>query len=616
MSERTGYWWPAQSGFLDCSGGVSISSYCTVVQDTCCGLCPNAPVTGPGTIIVFTVGTLLNLLFVLIWKAEAPYNLLFQLLATDGAFWALVDRTVEPKNRLTQFHACFIPLAIVSVSCIAFAAATVEMEYLHGLSFGTMSQLLAQRALGAGTVGPRVPMGTREDDGIDPTHASSDDDPKKRKRSRFFSLMHSEPKATTRRLLPRSITAPGGAGKAERAKKRQERRDIKKEREKELLGPLPGAMDDVKVKRMVWLPTTVSLIYAIHLVSWVIFFPVVFLHTATDDPWQGHCSDEFNLRRFRIIIAAMVASFVLITAIFVVILLWGFRPVWRSQNQSARDVLSTIGLLWHSFGRWVRPGKTGYSRTRENVRWSMALGIYTAWVACYLSVYFMGLNEFILMGDNPWDFGQVAACFGTLGPLCVVARALFDQYDGWKGGAEIWKKMEQQQRMLSDAVDEQEEELEEMKKQVEKEEKKEKKEKKSRNPIKRFRKPRTPSPPPSPVPHVPPLRPITLSGIGDRPSSFHVDYDPENPPPLLPPSRHPLSPPTSHRRGSITSHVADERASGSGRRHSTISSVSSASSARSYHPVIGPSLEDLNDNRYVMSGGRGSPSPSPSPERR
>lgn len=47
-------------------------------------LCPQAPITGPATFIVFTLGPFLNLVMVLILTQEAPYNLALTTIGTDG----------------------------------------------------------------------------------------------------------------------------------------------------------------------------------------------------------------------------------------------------------------------------------------------------------------------------------------------------------------------------------------------------------------------------------------------------------------------------------------------------------------------------------------------------
>ncbi|GAA5826884.1 hypothetical protein JCM5353_004472 [Sporobolomyces roseus] len=42
----------------------------------CCGVCPVVPISYPGTVIAFAVGSFFNLFFALVFRTEAPYNLL------------------------------------------------------------------------------------------------------------------------------------------------------------------------------------------------------------------------------------------------------------------------------------------------------------------------------------------------------------------------------------------------------------------------------------------------------------------------------------------------------------------------------------------------------------
>ena len=44
----------------------------------------------------------MNMLVTFLWKSEAPYNILWQLLSTDGACVALLFRLLLTENRLTE----------------------------------------------------------------------------------------------------------------------------------------------------------------------------------------------------------------------------------------------------------------------------------------------------------------------------------------------------------------------------------------------------------------------------------------------------------------------------------------------------------------------------------
>lgn len=116
-------------------------------------VCPNAPITGPGTLIVMTLGTFVNLvssslslqpffiifadtpslaqLFVLWYQSEAPYNLAYQIVATDGAAFGMLNRLIQPEFNLSQFHYAFVPLAIMSCVPLALAATLNDYPSYH-----------------------------------------------------------------------------------------------------------------------------------------------------------------------------------------------------------------------------------------------------------------------------------------------------------------------------------------------------------------------------------------------------------------------------------------------------------------------------------------------------
>ncbi|GAA6029352.1 hypothetical protein JCM8097_003633 [Rhodosporidiobolus ruineniae] len=346
MSDRVGYWWAAQRNFQQCSGGLSISEWCSMDQDLCCGLCPNPPITGPGTAIVMTIGTLLTLLNILIWKSEAPYNLFFQLLGTDYTLADFLNRLVQKEGRLTAFHAAMIPLAVMSVVPSLIAAVTVEAEYFHA-------------------------------------------------RSHLASTVS---RSQSNRFLLQNVSLV--------------------------------SLTDMQIARAMSAGQATASILVIHLIVWAALFPFALFYR---NPSQSNCDGPFNFRRYRLVIGVVTASFYLVALLLVAILLWSFRTRRKGRRSTPPDVLESIGRIWTTFGTWVAPSRTGYSKPRERVRWTLALAAYLIWVACYLGVYFS-------LGDNPFDFGQVAACFGTLAPFILIGRAYMDQKDGWKVSKEKWAK--------------------------------------------------------------------------------------------------------------------------------------------------------------------------------
>ncbi|GAA5904771.1 hypothetical protein JCM5296_000757 [Sporobolomyces johnsonii] len=234
-----------------------------------------------------------NLLFVLIYKSEAPYNLAFQLLATDGALFGLLDRLLEPKNRLTEFHYSFTPMLIMSAVPIAL---------------------------------------------------------------------------------------------------------------------------------VFW-------VFIGHIMAWIAVF--LYNYAANDDFFQSNCSDTFPLRSYRIAIGAVVASWCCIALLF-----WSALGLGLSAKNRGRtyklDVIEVIAsvLHWRKLQIWAQPRPNGgkfkiFRKTvtsREAIRWSIALGMYVIWVAEFLGFYFSSLQSFVMMGDNPFDYGQVAACIGIVVPVVIVGR--------------------------------------------------------------------------------------------------------------------------------------------------------------------------------------------------
>lgn len=58
----------------------------------------------------------------------------------------------------------------------------------------------------------------------------------------------------------------------------------------------------------------------------------------------------------------------------------------------------------------VRPVKEGWSSKREKVRWLVSFFFYFLWFTPYVTFYILALQKFVMVGDNPFDYGQVAAC--------------------------------------------------------------------------------------------------------------------------------------------------------------------------------------------------------------
>lgn len=95
------------------------------------------------------------------WKSEAPFNLMLQLLGTDGAVVGMLVRTTGNKFHLSAFHAPFALLALMSSIPVLVAACTVEVELFHNLSLPVLAELegteLGKQLIEAGMATPETP---------------------------------------------------------------------------------------------------------------------------------------------------------------------------------------------------------------------------------------------------------------------------------------------------------------------------------------------------------------------------------------------------------------------------------------------------------------------------
>lgn len=72
----------------------------------------------------------MNLCMALNWRSETSYTLVVQLLAADGAVISLIDRYFEPKNRLSLFHFCWVPMTVLSCIPIVVGMSITRLRYV------------------------------------------------------------------------------------------------------------------------------------------------------------------------------------------------------------------------------------------------------------------------------------------------------------------------------------------------------------------------------------------------------------------------------------------------------------------------------------------------------
>ncbi|BGP53768.1 hypothetical protein JCM8202v2_001340, partial [Rhodotorula sphaerocarpa] len=379
--DRVGYQWPAlaQQAFMagTCRAGQSISEWCALsAGDRCCGaLCPNPPITGPGAVIVFTTGTLMNMLVALLWKSEAPFNLLLQMLATDGAFAGLLFRLLLTDFRLTEFHAAFVPLAIMSCLPVAFAACTVEVECLHNLDYTAFMKLWARLNI------------TREGQGGQEGHE----------------------------LQP----IAGEAFKGRRTKEQQALLEKGIKEDTLYGGTIPRT----------YLPWIILSVFGVHLIGWAFLF-IMSLSVGARNPSQENCDSDLPVAFW-----SRAVGIAAIICWFAMVLLWLLLLVsmkrWRTKSRGTprQDVLQILMKFTHSTRliTAVAPVRQGWSKKREIVRWTLSFIVYFAWVSTYIAFYIFSLMKLVMLGDNPFDYGQVAYILSVLSGAITVLRCVANE---------------------------------------------------------------------------------------------------------------------------------------------------------------------------------------------
>ncbi|GAA6061676.1 hypothetical protein JCM10212_000859 [Sporobolomyces blumeae] len=389
MTPIVGNFFDAQQRFNEgtCSGGLSIGEWCSAARDTCCAVCPNAPITGPGTAIVMSLGTLMNLIFVLAYQSEAPYNLGYQVVATDGAFFGLLARLVKHEGT-SEFHASFVPMAIMSCVPMLFAACLNDVPSQH--SFGPEGQ----EAL------------MKED---------------------YFSHKASEGLAHT------PLVTPGGRPKSISSGVR----DKKHEYPRTWLPRFAYSLFTVHLVAWaiffawVYLAShefsqsncaeafplrTYRIVNGSLVASWLLFGVLV---------WILHTITLFHGKEQRDMLELIAIALHLV-----------------DQKQVGSTQVTRVNAWFHPKPADRDKKRVGFgfkSRKRSILRTGFSLVAFALWCGEYLAIWFNALDSFVLIGTNGFDYGQTAAVVGIVIPVSLIARAYFD-YTGvyWKRKNQIW----------------------------------------------------------------------------------------------------------------------------------------------------------------------------------
>ncbi|GAA5990943.1 hypothetical protein JCM5350_008287 [Sporobolomyces pararoseus] len=437
MVPIVGNWFNAQQVFnsdnFACSAGQTIAEYCSKAQDSCCAVCPNAPITGPGTLIVMTLGTFVNLLFVLWYQSEAPYNLAYQIVATDGAAFGMLNRLIQPEFNLSQFHYAFVPLAIMSCVPLALAATLNDYPSYHSHTPNAYAPI-AKAVL---------------------------EEQKRRERAAAVPLI--ERRSSTSHALGRfsrnRVSRPTSTHTQHGNNNLVNIAKAVNGRPQEAL----DALDEAKIPRK-YLITTAWIFFTVHLIFW--FFLFIYVYFMNDKFNQPQCAEKYPLKRISYILSGMVFGWWTFA-----LLVWiGFTKVLFYPSKQKRDLLETIGRVLHittitkeaGFRHRLRPGFDSRSgkklnlfpsslhdkhslfkskaRARSIMRWSISIGVFCIWCLEYMSIYFVAVRDFVMIGMNGFDFGQIVAVVSIMVPVFLIMRAQLDYKIYWDEARKTWAR--------------------------------------------------------------------------------------------------------------------------------------------------------------------------------
>ena len=182
-------------------------------------------------------------------------------------------------------------------------------------------------------------------------------------------------------------------------------------------------------------------VFGVHIIVWA-FLLIMSLTVGATDAFQRNCSSDLPIaywsRVVGIVAMAHWAVMVLLWFLFLASLIkWSVKPKTKNKTEDEKKryqrdplemyvrarafelALHALMLPMYSLARlthwpWlmdvVHPIKEGWSLKREIVRWSISSFFYFVWFSAYVSLYILALQRFVMVGDNPFDYGQVAAC--------------------------------------------------------------------------------------------------------------------------------------------------------------------------------------------------------------
>ncbi|GAA5911115.1 uncharacterized protein JCM6883_004274 [Sporobolomyces salmoneus] len=380
--------------------------YCasSTAKETCCGVCTVVPIGFPGTLLAWTLGSLCNLLYALIFRAEAPYNLLFQFLSVDAALISLMHRFFDSTNRIDLWDYCFVPLSICSCIPIAVAIALGRIEDLHVIGPGASMQLraLSHKATGF-TDGDEVAVYIKDRlHKLDAQH-----DPEKtagRGRSRLVGTH-----GATKESVSQGLPDHGSFADSE--------------------PPLHALHENVFASLPhPHLPEEIVWFFFGHLVFFSIFFTV--LYASVSNTSQANCNEQFGLdTHWRPIMASLTALNLLVGYFFWYLMYENVYDYHHSGHRFHRVArFSGVHAILNFTGNASNAKERDVTRKQERmIRVGICFLVYLIWVVPYLTVWITAVENFMLLGPNPWVFEQVGAATSVFIPFLIVWRGVVDR---------------------------------------------------------------------------------------------------------------------------------------------------------------------------------------------
>ncbi|KAK4053793.1 hypothetical protein OIV83_001449 [Microbotryomycetes sp. JL201] len=369
ITSNVGDWWAPQKNFLECSGGMSISEWCSAARETCCALCPMPPISGPATTFVWTLSTFLNLIFTNLLTIEAPYNFMFQVAASEGALAALFFRTLQVQG-LSAFHFYYVPLYVVSTVPVGLGAAMSSPGAFSGGGGGSIVE--------HGHI--KGSFNEYEKDADHQPRRGKLMNPPRKSRKKMQEAGHP---------MPQPIYKHASLA------------------EDPVFKPIPRPKLLLAVKGFI----VVQLMLYIGIFSWVYF--------GTTNFTQAHCNKEFGIDGIKWRYFAMTFTFVLLGLVLAVLLFLAYP-----HNKRSHSVQMTVARLLHS-----RRAVDWTWQHENKLKWGVSIFFYLLWAGLFAGHHIMALQKFLLLGDDPFDFGQVNWIVSSFVVLGVIVRSVYDVRD-------------------------------------------------------------------------------------------------------------------------------------------------------------------------------------------